>query len=401
MMKKFLSLLSLAIVCATSFAAQTKMEPWQDPNVFEENRMPMRATFVTAEQQTLSLNGLWKFYFNPTVEGRLKGFEAVGYDDGAWDEIPVPGLWDLNGYCDPLYVNAGFPWSGHYENNPPYPALEHNYVGQYRRTFTVDPSWIGKQICLNIGSATSNVRVWVNGKMVGYSEDSKLEARFDLTKYVHAGENLIALEIFRWCDGTYLEDQDFWRFAGISRGVEVYTREKERIEDVHVIGGMDGNLKVALEVTKGISAVALEVVDASGKSVLSAAGLKPLPVRQVQQLLRFLRSLCERFLAKQVLPGLQDLPVQFRMRLRRGQVDHKIDFRIIKQLFRNACLQDAELSGQLFRRSDLTVRAGRKPQLRKKAADIPGIRPADHPASQDSDIQAVHGCLPIFGSFRY
>ena len=276
MMKKFLSLLSLAIVCATSFAAQTKMEPWQDPNVFEENRMPMRATFVTAEQQTLSLNGLWKFYFNPTVEGRLKGFEAVGYDDGAWYEIPVPGLWDLNGYCDPLYVNAGFPWSGHYENNPPYPALEHNYVGQYRRTFTVDPSWIGKQICLNIGSATSNVRVWVNGKMVGYSEDSKLEARFDLTKYVHAGENLIALEIFRWCDGTYLEDQDFWRFAGISRGVEVYTREKERIEDVHVIGGMDGNLKVALEVTKGISAVDLEVVDASGKSVLSAAGLKPL-----------------------------------------------------------------------------------------------------------------------------
>ena len=268
--------LSLALLAATlPLAAQPKMEPWQDPNVFQENRLPMRATFVSAQQQTLSLNGLWKFYFNPTVEGRLKGFEAVGYDDSAWGEIPVPGLWDLNGYCDPLYVNNGYPWSGHYKNNPPYPALEHNYVGQYRRTFTVDKSWIGKQICLNIGSATSNVRVWVNGKMVGYSEDSKLEARFDLTKYVHAGENTIALEIFRWCDGTYLEDQDFWRFAGIARGVEIYTREKERIEDVHVTGWADGRLKVHVEVTRGIEGVNMEVLGHSDFDNIHIDGIKP------------------------------------------------------------------------------------------------------------------------------
>ncbi len=274
-MKRTLSLLFLSILCASSLAAQTKMEPWQDPNVFEENRMPMRATFVTAQQQTLSLNGLWKFHFNPTIEGRLRGFEVVGYDDASWDEIPVPGLWDLNGYCDPMYLNVGYPWRGHYQNNPPYPATEHNYVGQYRRTFTIDKSWIGKQICLNIGSATSNVRVWVNGKMVGYSEDSKLEARFDLTKYVRAGENLIALEIFRWCDGTYLEDQDFWRFAGIARGVEVYTREKERIEDIHVTAGADGRLKVQAEVTKGVAFVEMEVLDPAGKSVLTSGKVRP------------------------------------------------------------------------------------------------------------------------------
>ena len=268
--------LSLALLAAfLPLAAQTKMEPWQDPNVFEENRMPMRATFVTAQQQTLSLNGLWKFHFNPTIEGRLRGFEVVGYDDASWDEIPVPGLWDLNGYCDPMYLNVGYPWRGHYQNNPPYPATEHNYVGQYRRTFTIDKSWIGKQICLNIGSATSNVRVWVNGKMVGYSEDSKLEARFDLTKYVRAGENLIALEIFRWCDGTYLEDQDFWRFAGIARGVEVYTREKERIEDIHVTAGADGRLKVQAEVTKGVAFVEMEVLDPAGKSVLTSGKVRP------------------------------------------------------------------------------------------------------------------------------
>ena len=267
--------LSLAFLAAfLPLTAQTKMEPWQDPNVFEENRLPMRATFVTAQQQTLSLNGLWKFRFNPTIEGRLRGFEAVGYDDSAWDEIPVPGLWDLNGYCDPMYLNIGYPWRGHYENNPPYPATEHNYVGQYRRTFTIDKSWIGKQICLNIGSATSNVRVWVNGKMVGYSEDSKLEARFDLTKYVRAGENTIALEIFRWCDGTYLEDQDFWRFAGIARGVAIYTREKERIEDVHVTGWADGRLKVHVEVTKGIRLVDLEVIAPDGDVKLAVDGIK-------------------------------------------------------------------------------------------------------------------------------
>ena len=274
-MKRILTFFLLSALAGSAYAAVPSLEPWQDPNLFEENRMPMRTTFVTDQQQTLSLNGLWKFHFNPTVEGRLRGFEAVGFDDSAWDDIQVPGLWDLQGYCDPMYLNVGYPWRGHYQNNPPYPALEHNYVGQYRRTFTVDPSWIGKQVCLVIGSATSNVRVWVNGKMVGYSEDSKLEARFDLTKYVRAGENTLALEIFRWCDGTYLEDQDFWRFAGIARGVEIYTREQKRLEDVHVTGWADGRVKVDLAVSKGISAVDLEIADAAGKTVLSAAGLKP------------------------------------------------------------------------------------------------------------------------------
>ena len=115
----------------------------------------------------------------------------------------------------------------------------------------------------------------VNGKMVGYSEDSKLEARFDLTKYVHAGENTIALEIFRWCDGTYLEDQDFWRFAGIARGVEVYTREKERIEDVHVTGWADGRLKVHVEVTRGIEGVNMEVLGLSDFDNIHIDGIKP------------------------------------------------------------------------------------------------------------------------------
>ena len=259
-MRQLILTLSLCFLAGWSLPAAPRLEPWQDPGHFQENRLPMRATFVTDQQRTLRLDGLWKFFFNPTVEDRLRGFEAEDYDDSAWGEIPVPGMWDLNGYCDPMYLNYGYPWRGHYENNPPFPAMEHNYVGQYRRTFTLPASWTGKQVCLCIGSATSNVRVWVNGKMVGYSEDSKLEARFDLTRFVREGENTIALEIFRWCDGTYLEDQDFWRLSGIARGVEVYTREPERIEDVRVTGRSDGRMKAHVEVSKGITDVEAEVL---------------------------------------------------------------------------------------------------------------------------------------------
>ena len=273
MRRYFLIATLCAVVLPVFGQKKVKMEPWQDPNVFEENRMPMRATFVTDQQKTLSLNGIWKFNWNETIEGRVRGFEAVGYDDSSWGTIPVPGMWELNGYGDPIYLNIGYAWRGHYQNNPPFASTEHNYVGQYRRNFTVDASWIGKQICLCIGSATSNVRVWVNGKMVGYSEDSKLEARFDITRYVVRGENEIALEIFRWCDGTYLEDQDFWRFTGIARGVYVYTRERERIEDINIIAGMDGTFKIKSDVTKGVSYVEYKIFDKDGKEVAFAKAI--------------------------------------------------------------------------------------------------------------------------------
>ena len=263
------TLLTLFALCLAAGVQGKKLEPWQDPNHFEENRLPMRATFVTDQQQTQSLNGMWKFHWNETIEGRLKGFEAVTYNDASWGEMPVPGLWELNGFGAPVYVNDGYAWHHRYKNNPPYPPTEKNYVGQYRRVFDMDSSWKGKQVVLCIGSATSNVRVWVNGKMVGYSEDSKLEARFDITSKVREGLNVIALEIFRWCDGSYLEDQDFWRFSGISRGVYVYTREKERLEDVHVKGGMDGSLEVSAVLTRGISSLECEVEDAEGNNVKS------------------------------------------------------------------------------------------------------------------------------------
>ncbi len=123
-------MLAIATVLA-SLSLQAKgpaVEDWQNPAVFERNRMPMRSGFTVKEQNTVSLNGVWKFHWNPTIEGRLKGFEAVSLDDSSWDSMPVPGMWELNGFGEPMYLNIGYPWRGHYKNNPPYPATENNYV---------------------------------------------------------------------------------------------------------------------------------------------------------------------------------------------------------------------------------------------------------------------------------
>ena len=245
-MKKLLILLSALALCATGVRAA---EDWQDPAVNQRNRFPMAATLHT-DSPRLSLEGLWKFNFNASPETRLANFYAPGLDDSSWGTIPVPGMWDLNGYCDPMYVNIQYPWDGHYQNNPPIVPTEHNYVGQYRRSFEIPAEWAGKDIFLSIGSATSNLRVWIDGKEVGYSEDSKLEARFDITKYVKPGKPaLIALEIFRWCDGTYLECQDFWRFAGIARECYLEARPKARIEDLHVVADMDGGYRIGASLT--------------------------------------------------------------------------------------------------------------------------------------------------------
>ena len=271
-MKKLLLITGL-FLSFVSFGAK-KLEPWQDPEIVQENRLPMRATFVTDQQQTLSLNGIWKFHFSETVASRLKGFEVITYNDASWKDMPVPGLWELNGYGVPVYVNTGYAWKGLYENNPPFVPEEGNYVGQYRRAFDIPASWNGKPVYLCIGSATSNVRVWVNGKAVGYSEDSKLEARFDITKAVRPGRNVIALEIMRWCDGTYLEDQDFWRLSGIARDVYVYTREKARLEDLNVTADMTGRLEASALVSGGINSVRFTLKDGDKTVASGEAAVK-------------------------------------------------------------------------------------------------------------------------------
>ena len=228
-MKKFF-IYSLMSACALSASAQTFKE-WQDPIVNAVNRAPMHTNFFAYENQTaaaqaqkeasknfMTLNGTWKFFWVENVEARPTDFFKVGFNDKGWDDLQVPGVWELNGYGDPIYVNVGYAWRNQYKNNPPYVPTEKNHVGSYRKEIMIPADWKGKDIVAHFGSVTSNMYLWVNGKYVGYSEDSKLEAEFNLTPYLQPGKkNLIAFQVFRWCDGTYLEDQDFFRHSGVGR----------------------------------------------------------------------------------------------------------------------------------------------------------------------------------------
>ena len=261
-----IGLSAMLLALGTAEAKKNGLPDWQDPQIVQINRLPMTASFQSGGLN-LSLNGMWKFAWYETIDSRSMDFYKTDFVDADWDNMPVPGMWELNGYGDPVYKNVGYAWCGHYDTTPPYPAMEHNYAGQYRKSFVLGDEWEGEDIFLHIGSATSNVRVWVNGKEVGYSEDSKLEARFDITKYVHTGENLIALEIFRWCDGTYLEDQDFWRMTGLARDTYIFSRDKKRVEDVRVIASADGTADITAEVTKGVSQIKFIIVDPFDKEI--------------------------------------------------------------------------------------------------------------------------------------
>lgn len=247
---------SMLLLTALPVEAQSFKE-WQDPEVNAVNRAPMHTHYFAYESADaarrgdkeqsanyMTLNGTWKFNWVKDADARPVGFWQTGFNDKGWDDLPVPGMWELHGYGDPIYVNIGYAWRNQYTNNPPYVPTENNHVGSYRREITVPASWKGKDIIAHFGSVTSNMYLWVNGKYVGYSEDSKLEAEFDLTSYLKPGQkNLIAFQTFRWCDGTYLEDQDFFRYSGVGRDCFLYARDKKRIEDIRVTPDLDGEYK--------------------------------------------------------------------------------------------------------------------------------------------------------------
>ena len=261
MKRLFLSLLAAAGFLTAAFGSNPD---WLDPEVMEINRLPMTSSFQS-DCLTLSLDGLWKFRWFDSFTDRITGFEAPEVDDSAWGEMPVPGIWELYGYGDPIYVNSSYPWVKHFKNNPPLVPEEHNHTGQYRKHFEVKAEQLNSIVVLRIGSATSNVRVWVNGSPVGYSEDSKLEAAFDITPYVHPGDNLVALEVMRWCDGTYLECQDFWRLCGIARGVQIDFRPRKGLQDIRVNADMDGAFRFDATLREGATAALFEIVSADGK----------------------------------------------------------------------------------------------------------------------------------------
>ena len=297
-MKKHI-LTSLLTWVTLTLGAQSFQE-WKDPKINAVNRAPMHANYFAYESDDaakkglkenssnfMSLNGTWKFNWVKDAESRPTDFWKNGFNDKGWDNIPVPGVWELHGYGDPIYVNIGYAWRNQFENNPPYVPTENNHVGSYRKEIMVPASWKGKDIIAHFGSVTSNLYLWVNGKYVGYSEDSKLEAEFNLTPYLKPGQkNLIAFQVFRWCDGTYLEDQDFFRYSGVGRDCYLYARNKKRIEDIRVTPDLDGeykngSLNIALTL-KGSGKVNLTLKDASGKEVANTQATKGNAIIEVE-----------------------------------------------------------------------------------------------------------------------
>lgn len=218
-----------------------------------ENAEKAMAADMKMSDRYLSIEGTWKFNWVADYDQRPRDFYRPDFDDSAWKTMPVPGIWELNGYGDPEYVNSGFAWKGHFKANPPYVPVKDNHVGSYRRTISIPERWQGRQIIAHFGSVTSNIFLYVNGEFAGYAEDSKVAAEFDVTPYVHPGENLFAFQVSRWCDGSYCEDQDMWRLSGVARDCYLFSRERNNaIEDVRVKadlvnGFRDGKLDVNLK----------------------------------------------------------------------------------------------------------------------------------------------------------
>ncbi len=270
-MNKLLTLsLAAALAAPLSLSAQTFTE-WQDPQVNEINRLPMHTTFDSSCPK-VSLHGDWKFYYQEDATAPLKDFYSASVDDSKWSSMPVPGMWELNGFGDPIYVNIGYAWRGRNWNTPPTVPLEHNHVGSYRRTITIPADWKGKQVIAHFGSVTSNIYLYVNGQFAGYSEDSKLSCEFDITKLVKPGNNLIAFQTYRWCDGTYLEDQDFFRFCGVARDSYLYAKDKSvKINDLRVYPNLaedysSATLNVKVD-QNGASAILYKLTAPDGKVV--------------------------------------------------------------------------------------------------------------------------------------
>ena len=279
------------VMLSISSGAQAQSESrWQNVNINQQNREPRRANFFAFENlekaqsfdkkksaNYLSMEGMWKFNFVKDHNKRPANFFALKYDDSQWKDFPVPGLFELNGYGDATYKNIGYAWATQFDPNPPYISELNNYTGSYRRTFELPKDWKGKDVYFHVGSATSNLTLWVNGKYVGYSEDSKVAAEFNISKYLKPGKNLIAMQVMRWCDGSYFEDQDFWRFTGIAREVYLYARPKLHAADIRLNAALennyqDGVLNYKVSLKGGKTDVAITLCDKDGKQIAQATG---------------------------------------------------------------------------------------------------------------------------------
>ena len=269
---------------------QPTFTEWHDLQVNEINRLPLHtmhfaydpndfpgtgAEYLDKKKSMnyLSLEGTWKFNWVANADERPTDFYKTDLDDSKWNNIQMPGNWEMLGYGQPEYVNVGFGWRGHFDQQPPAVPTKDNHVGSYRREINIPSNWDGKRIIAHFGSVTSNIYLYVNGKFAGYAEDSKVAAEFDITPFLKKGKNLIAFQTFRWCDGSWCEDQDFWRLSGPARENYLYARSKDhRLLDVRVETDLknnykDGYLNITAKV-QGNTLAYFGLYDPDGKEVI-------------------------------------------------------------------------------------------------------------------------------------
>ncbi len=256
--------------CDSDNAANLSRPAWNDIDVIRENTEAPRAHFIpyrntddalagnlSANPWLMSLNGNWKFNYADGPASRPVDFYKADYDVSQWSDIPVPSNWEREGHGYAIYVNVPYP----FEIDEPNVPTEQNPVGSYRRNFTVSPQWQDEEIFLQLGAVSSAFYVWINGEYVGYSEGSKTPSEFKVTDRIRPGENTIAVEVYRWSTGSYLEDQDFWSLSGIQRDVSLYARPKARVRDFFVHAGLDSSY------TNGVFKLDLELVNDGNKPV--------------------------------------------------------------------------------------------------------------------------------------
>ena len=282
---KLYSFISALLICSNMLADN---EPWQNPQVNEINREPMHAHFIPftneanalkqhslpadvrfnvnpATERRISLDGTWKFLFSKNNELCPKDFHKPGYNTRKWSKIQVPGSWELQGFDAPIYTDTRYPFPA----NPPHVPADYNPVGAYIREFTVPGGWEGMDIFLDFEGVESAYYVWVNGELAGYAEDSRLPSHFNITKLLKKGSNKLAVKVFRYSDGSYLEGQDYWKYSGIERDVYLYARPQSRVRDFRMTAELindykDGelNLDVILHQPKAGETVEVKVLDA-------------------------------------------------------------------------------------------------------------------------------------------
>ena len=269
---------------------QPTFTEWHDLQVNEINRLPLHtlhfaydpndfagtgAEYLDKKKSMnyLSLEGTWKFNWVANADERPTDFYKTDLDDSKWNNIQMPGNWEMLGYGQPEYVNVGFAWRGHFDQQPPAVPTKDNHVGSYRREINIPSNWDGKRVIAHFGSVTSNIYLYVNGKFAGYAEDSKVAAEFDITPFLKKGKNLIAFQTFRWCDGSWCEDQDFWRLSGPARENYLYARSRDhRLLDVRVETELknnykDGYLNITAKV-QGNTLAYFGLYDPDGKEVI-------------------------------------------------------------------------------------------------------------------------------------